>query len=233
MHDIDTERTRRGVLRGAVAGAAAVATVGTAAAQSAFDGWLSDVSNYDGVHDMTGQSEVAVTVGAEGNGGNFAFGPAAIRVDPGTTVVWEWNGEGGSHNVVQEPEGTYESELVAEAGYTFSHTFESEGVSKYYCLPHRAVGMKGVVVVGEAAPDAPTPTPTPTPTATPEPAAGGDGGGGGGGGGGVGNGALLVGGGILGAFLSPVLFAVLLWLTRRRQTVEEADAEPGELTRVE
>jgi len=151
----DTKITRRGVLRGTAAGLAATATAGVASAQSAFGDWFSDVSNYEGVVDATGRSEVTVTVGSEANGGNFGFDPAAIRVDPGTTVVWEWNGKGGVHNVVAD-DGSYESELVAESGHTFSRTFESEGVSLYYCNPHLALGMKGAVVVGNAASDAPS-----------------------------------------------------------------------------
>jgi len=144
--------SRRDLLRGAAAvGTTALvgeALTGRATAQSGFDGWFDDVSNYDGVVDKTGQSEVTVTVGAEANGGGFGFGPAAVRVDPGTTVVWEWNGEGGSHNVVAD-DGSYESKMHGESGATFSHAFDSKGVSKYYCMPHKAMGMKGAIVVGD------------------------------------------------------------------------------------
>ncbi|MFD1634586.1 halocyanin domain-containing protein, partial [Haloplanus ruber] len=140
---------------------------GTATAQASFDGWMSDVGNYSEVTDATGQDEVTITVGAEGNGGAFAFGPPAVQIDPGTTVVWEWNGEGGQHNVVAEEGGDFESDLTAEAGTTFEQTLDSEGVVKYFCQPHRALGMKGVVVVGSM------------------PDSGGGGGGEGGGGGGA------------------------------------------------
>ena len=136
------------VAGGSAAVGTAAATATPAAAQASFDGWMSDVGNYSEVVDKTGQSEVAITVGAQGNGGNFAFGPAAVQVDPGTKIIWEWNGEGGQHNVVAEEGGEFESELVAEAGFTFEQTFDSEGVIKYFCQPHRALGMKGVVVVG-------------------------------------------------------------------------------------
>jgi len=108
--------------------------------------YLADTDNYDGVVDETGTSEVTVTVGTEANGGNFGFGPAAVRVSSGTTVVWEWNGLGSSHNVVEEG-GSFESELSMEEGHTFSRTFEESGVIEYYCTPHRTMGMKGVVVV--------------------------------------------------------------------------------------
>jgi halocyanin-like protein len=110
--------------------------------------YLSDTSNFDGsVTDETGSDSVTVTVGAEGNDGNFAFAPAAIRVSSGTTVTWEWNGEGGQHNVVAEEGGDFESELTAEEGFTFEHTFESTGVVTYYCSPHQSLGMKGAVIV--------------------------------------------------------------------------------------
>jgi len=160
--------TRRGFLTIVAGTAVTAAAAGTATAQASFGGWMSDVGNYSEVADATGQDEVTVSVGAEGNGGAFAFDPPAVQVDPGTTVVWEWTGEGGQHNVVAEEGGDFESELTAEAGFTFEQTFDSEGVVKYYCQPHRGLGMKGVVVVGEI----------------PESDGGGGGEGGGGGGGG-------------------------------------------------
>jgi len=40
----------------------------------------------------------------------------------------------------------------SEAGATFEHTFETEGVYHYYCTPHETVGMIGSIIVGE--PDA-------------------------------------------------------------------------------
>jgi halocyanin-like protein len=144
---------RRELLRAAGGGTAAAATAtaaaaGTASAQPSFDGWLSDVTNYDGVVDETGAEEVTVEVGVEANGGGFGFGPAAVQVDPGTTVVWEWTGGGGQHNVVAQS-GDFESDLVGDDGFTFEHTFEEKGVTRYYCQPHQSLGMKGVVVVGD------------------------------------------------------------------------------------
>jgi len=111
-----------------------------------FGGWLSDVPNYDSVQDARGQGEVSVSVGAPANN-NLSFAPAAVHVDNGATVVWEWTGEGGSHNVIDEG-GSFESELTGEAGATFEHTFEEDGIYNYYCEPHRSAGMKGSIVVG-------------------------------------------------------------------------------------
>ncbi|MFC4552916.1 halocyanin domain-containing protein [Halorussus sp. GCM10023401] len=91
-----------------------------------------------------------------GNGGSFAFEPAAVRVDPETTVIWKWSGEGGSHNVAVE-DGSFGSEMTGDAGHTLEQTFEADGVAKYACVLHEPMGMKGAVVVGdvgrEAQPD--------------------------------------------------------------------------------
>jgi len=141
--------SRRSVLRagaGAAIGGAALASARPTRAQTTFDGYLDNADNYDGVVDETGSGEVTVEVGTEANGGNFGFGPAAVQVDPGTTVTWEW--VAGSHNVEAE-DGSFKSELTDETGFTFEQTFEEEGVVKYFCMPHKSMGMKGVVVVGD------------------------------------------------------------------------------------
>ncbi|MDL5363321.1 halocyanin domain-containing protein [Halalkalicoccus sp. NIPERK01] len=156
---------RRRFLTTAAALSVGGATLGTArpvSAQEAVDltDWFADVSNYAGIVDERGAARVTVAVGAEGNGGGFAFGPAAVRVDPGTTVVWEWTGEGGAHNVVDE-DGAYESDMVGDAGTTFEHAFETAGVSRYVCAPHEPMGMKGAVVVGDVAVATPAPTSEP------------------------------------------------------------------------
>ncbi|MCU4743113.1 halocyanin domain-containing protein [Halobacteria archaeon AArc-m2/3/4] len=109
-----------------------------------FDGWFDDVGYYDGVHDMTGESEVTVMNGTGSAG--YEYDPAAIKVDPGTTVVWEWTGAGGGHTVTAE-EGDFDSGMLTGEGETFEHTFDEEGVYTYYCEPHRNMGQKGAVVV--------------------------------------------------------------------------------------
>lgn len=122
--------------------------------------WFDDVENYEETEDMTGEEEVTVDVGAGDNG--LQFDPPAIRIDQDTTVVWEWTGEGGGHNVVHVPEEeeelqienatgadepVFETEVTSEEGYTFEHQFEDTGTYLYVCEPHRQQGMKGAVVV--------------------------------------------------------------------------------------
>lgn len=112
------------------------------------DRWLADVDNYEGtVPDRTAAERVSVSTGAPGNGGHFAFDPPALAVSPGTTVEWEWTGEGGAHDVHFVEADLANSELQPEAGATFTHTFEEPGVYRYTCRPHRGIGQKGAVVV--------------------------------------------------------------------------------------
>ncbi|MFB6309428.1 MAG: halocyanin domain-containing protein [Haloarculaceae archaeon] len=176
MTDGTADVSRRAFLRTAAGATAASAAAGTAAGQEDggggsggkpdYGGWFNGVSNFDSTVDKTGSSEVTVEVGVPNGGQPFGFGPAAVHVDTGTTVKWEWTGEGGGHNVVGQGNDLDSGSTVAEPGVHYEYTFEESGIYKYYCAPHQSLGMKGAVVVGD---DYPT--------------AGGGGGGGGGSGG--------------------------------------------------
>ena len=110
--------------------------------------FLEHANEYDdSIDDQTGESEIRVEVGA-GSGG-LAFSPAAVRVDEGTTIVWEWTGEGGGHDVVStgDSEFDFESDRTDEAGHEFEHTFDGTGIALYECRPHRNQGMLGAVEV--------------------------------------------------------------------------------------
>ena len=115
---------------------------------SAVDDYLSgdpEANNYDGdMMDYTDAGAPTVEVGA---GEGLAFGPAAVKVSTGTTVTWEWTGQGGDHNVVHQDEAFNSGSAVDEEGHTFEHTFDEAGTFLYYCGPHQTVGMKGAVVV--------------------------------------------------------------------------------------
>ena len=121
---------------------------GSGSAPSSVSSYLSDTSNFDGsVTDATDQDTVTVDVGASGNNGNFAYAPAAIEISTGTTVQWEWTGEGAAHNVVAEDETFNSGSSVGGTGVKFEYTFEETGAYNYYCTPHKALGMKGSVIV--------------------------------------------------------------------------------------
>jgi halocyanin-like protein len=153
----DTQMSRRAFLTAAGGTAAVAAGSGNAAAQTTEPDWGGYLDGVDGGYqDLRGQSEVTVEVGASGNGGALAFAPAGIWVDPGTTVTWEWTGEGGGHNVISDegPASLDSGAAVSEAGETYEHTFSEDqtGITKYYCSPHEALGMLGAVAVGSDIP---------------------------------------------------------------------------------
>ena len=148
----------------AAAGVAAGAT-GTAAAQedegngggNEVPDWPSGAEGNLGTYeDARGQDEVTVMVGADDDG--LAFDPTLLWVDPGTTITWEWTGQGGGHNVeTVEGPAELESEVVDEEGFTYTYetSEDDEGITHYYCAPHDGVGMHGGLAVGD---DIPTET---------------------------------------------------------------------------
>jgi len=119
------------------------------------DDWLSDANEYEGeLADHTGEDEVVIEVGAGSSG--IAFNEPAVQVDPGTTIVWEWTGNGGNHNVVEQEvdEPAFDSRrehdgnAIGEGGFQYQVTLEEERNYRYVCTPHQAVGMFGAIVVG-------------------------------------------------------------------------------------
>ena len=101
--------------------------------------------------DETGSDEVVVTVGADGNGADYAYAPPALKVTAGTAVSFEWTDGGSLHNVVSEEDSdfSFDSGDTKREGDPFVQSFDEPGVALYFCTPHRALGMKGGVVVVE------------------------------------------------------------------------------------
>ncbi|MCW8173712.1 hypothetical protein D8S78_24205 [Natrialba swarupiae] len=105
------------------------------------------VTNEYDVADYTGQEEVEIQVG--GDDGENLFDPAAIMVDAGTTVNWEW--ESGNHNIVptEMPDdcGWDGVEDRYEPEYDHEWTFQVPGRYGYVCTPHEDDGMAGMIFV--------------------------------------------------------------------------------------
>jgi len=136
--------TRRGFLRAATAGAAVAGASTTAAAQE------------DGGGDG-GDGGGSVTVDLV----DFAYEPGTeepLYISPGTTVDFVW--VTSTHNIVidsQPSDANWEGhQPIEDAGFEYSHTFETLGEYEFHCQPHLANGMEGTIVVNEAgAPPAP------------------------------------------------------------------------------
>lgn len=148
---------RREFVAAAGGATAALGATSPAAAQEEqpdFGGYISG-ANGGSYADMRGQSDVTVEVGAGGQG--LAFAPTGLWIDPGTTVTFEWTGNGGGHNIVPDgiPEGSDwsgQGETVSDEGFTHEHTFEAGGVYTYYCQPHQQLDMLGAIAVGGEVP---------------------------------------------------------------------------------
>lgn len=108
----------------------------------AIDEYLAETPNYEGtIADATGEDEVRVALT-----GDNLFEPAAIRIDAGTTIVWEW--EAGAHNVVADEDSDEQfdsGDVVSDE--TYEYTFEDAGIQLYECEPHIADGMFGGIEV--------------------------------------------------------------------------------------
>lgn len=158
--------TRRNLLRTGAAGAAGLAVAGAASSpvsadMDAYNEWLAE-ADWDGTTaDATTAEEVFVQVGAGPEG--LQYNPPAILIEPGTTITFEWTGQGGNHNVVHQTdpdperdekvfdsmEDAHDGDIPASEGTIYELTLDEEGWYPYVCTPHASLEMKGVIVVGE------------------------------------------------------------------------------------
>ncbi|ABS62631.1 pseudoazurin [Parvibaculum lavamentivorans DS-1] len=86
-----------------------------------------------------------------GEAGAMVFEPAWLEVAPGDTVTFVPTDR--SHNAesiaAMLPSGA--APFKGKMNEAVTVTFSEEGVYGYKCLPHYAMGMVGIVVVGDAA----------------------------------------------------------------------------------
>ena len=100
----------------------------------------------------------AKTVDVQVGGGSASFGPSDVTIEAGDTVRWYWDSPtthsvtSGTPNGVQD--GLFDSG-IQPTPYEFFFTFQNPGTYPYFCRPHRAMGMTGVVRVN---PSTTTPT---------------------------------------------------------------------------
>lgn len=84
------------------------------------------------------------------DGGNFVFHPDIVEAEPGDTIRFVSVDKG--HNSVtyddMVPEGAdgWKSQINKD----FEVVLDTEGAYGYYCQPHRALGMVGLILVGDA-----------------------------------------------------------------------------------
>ena len=80
---------------------------------------------------------------------NTGFSPTDLTITVGQTV--QWVNTGGSHNVngttATYPNNPESFGNSVSAGWTFDHTFMTEGTYNYQCDPHVGLGMAGTITV--------------------------------------------------------------------------------------
>lgn len=160
---------RRDFLKVASGAAGGAAAVGTTSASSGSSRSLQEGNETDGNESGGGGGGNESGNGTQGEGGGggggtqtvevgpdgeFVFRPGTeepLTITPGTTVEFVW--ESDTHNIVVEsqPDGAnWEGhEPIEDTGFTYSHTFETEGTYEYFCQPHQQAGMVATIEVGE------------------------------------------------------------------------------------
>ena len=77
---------------------------------------------------------------------NLTFSRSNLTIEPGTTVRWV-NGASIGHTVTPDGHSEWARWATDSQGQTFEHTFDAPGTFAYFCEPHQAVGMTGVITV--------------------------------------------------------------------------------------
>jgi len=81
------------------------------------------------------------------DGAKMVYSQDIVQVDPGTVITWVPTAKGHNVEFVAGPIGAElpkKSKMNAET----SHSFDMPGIYYYVCTPHKAMGMIGLVVVG-------------------------------------------------------------------------------------
>ena len=77
---------------------------------------------------------------------NFAFSAPTITIDRGTAVRWR-NTTGTFHTVTPDGHQAFTERQTSSSGEAFEARFDAPGRYRYYCEPHRSLGMTGEVIV--------------------------------------------------------------------------------------
>jgi plastocyanin len=77
---------------------------------------------------------------------NFAFSAPTVTIARGQTVRWR-NTTGSFHTVTPDGHEAFAERQANAPGQAFETRFDTPGRYRYYCVPHRALGMTGEIVV--------------------------------------------------------------------------------------
>jgi Plastocyanin len=83
----------------------------------------------------------------------MVFSEDVITVAPGASVTWLATDRGHNVEFIDGPDGV-ELDPKSKLNSDVTITFAEPGVYVYVCTPHATMGMIGIVIVGEATPEA-------------------------------------------------------------------------------
>jgi pseudoazurin len=85
----------------------------------------------------------------KGEAGMMVFEPAYLEIAPGDTVTFVVADKGHNAETIKGmlPEGA--EPFAGKINQEISVTFETEGLYGYMCKPHYAMGMVGLIAVGD------------------------------------------------------------------------------------
>lgn len=91
-------------------------------------------------------TDVASDLKDAGGRGPFEFAPADYEFSVGETVNFSFTSESQFHTFTVNDLGI---DVAVDGGVTvnFSHTFDTAGTFVLICIPHEALGMKGIITV--------------------------------------------------------------------------------------
>ena len=77
---------------------------------------------------------------------DFAFSAPTITIDRGQSVRWR-NTTRNFHTVTPDGHEAFAERQTGTQGQTFEARFDTPGRYRYFCEPHRSLGMTGEIVV--------------------------------------------------------------------------------------
>lgn len=92
---------------------------------------------------LTEEGGEVVVITASGT----SFSDADVTIAPGTTVRWVSQDPAMGHTVTPDGHTEWTDAPLDNNGDTFEHTFDEVGEFPYFCTPHQAQGMTGVIRV--------------------------------------------------------------------------------------
>jgi pseudoazurin len=92
--------------------------------------------------------EIEVKMLDKGTEGVMVFEPALVKIEPGDTVKFVATNKGHNAETIKGMLPTEATPFVGKLNQDLAVTFDKPGVYGVKCLPHYAMGMVALVVVG-------------------------------------------------------------------------------------